>query len=78
LGFTLEEEGLVDMLRQDVNKGPKRSKKEDPTVTQKEEVDDKRTQEELFRKKDELRREDMENTGTMGASTGFRRPKHYS
>jgi len=35
------------MLRQDVNKGPKRSKKEDLAVTQKEEVDDKRTQEEL-------------------------------
>jgi len=47
-------------------------------VTQKEEVNDKRTQEELFRRKDELRREDMENMGTMGASTGFRRPKHYS
>ncbi len=66
------------MLRQDVNKGPKWSTKEDPAVTQKEEVEDKRMQEELFRRKDELRREDMENMGTMGASTGFRRPKHYS
>ena len=47
-------------------------------VTQKEEVNDKRTQEELFRRKDELRREDMKDMGTMSATTGFQRPKHYS